>query len=78
MREFLLRSFQGENIMLKDLSCLHDIDVNTQVEKWCFAGPEHSINPFGKLVKSPQIQHINKKNGKAITVQHKKYIMVFL
>ena len=73
MREFLLRSFKGENIMLKDLSCLHDIDVNTQDEKWCFAGLEYGINPFGKLVKQAQKQIINKKNGKAITIQHKKY-----
>ena len=72
MKEFILRCLDGENTILQDLSCLHDIDVNTQDEKWCFAGPEYSINPFGKLVKSPQIQQINKKNGKNVTIQLKK------
>ena len=51
MREFLLRSVEGESKMLKNLSFLTETDVHTQDEVWCLAGPEHSINPFGKLIK---------------------------
>ena len=50
MKEFILRCLDGENTILQDLSCLHDIDVNTRKVKWCLAGPEHGINPFGKLI----------------------------
>ena len=73
MKEFILRCLDGENTILQDQSCLHDIDVNTRKVKWCLAGPEHGINPFGKLIKQPQKQNINKKTGKIFIQQHKKY-----
>ena len=73
MREFLLRSVEGESKMLKNLSFLTETDVHTQDEVWCLAGPEHSINPFGKLIK--QRGTINKKTGKPVS--HRKYFHGF-
>jgi len=73
MINFLLQTMRNEKEILQDLSFFFEKDVNTGEEKWCLAGPEYSINPFGKLVKSPQIQQINKKNGKVSIIQHKKY-----
>jgi len=73
MEDHLLRGLKGEKDMIEKLSCLTEQDVKTKQERWCMAGPKHSVNPFGKLVKENQEQKVLKKSGKIIITKHRKY-----
>lgn len=73
MEEHLLRGLKGEKEMLEELSCLTETDVMNRNERWCIAGPKHSVNPFGKLIKENQEQKVLKKTGKVVITKHRKY-----
>ena len=49
----LLLGLKGEKDMMANVPCLTMLDVDTGETRWCLAGMEHSMNPFGKLVSKP-------------------------
>lgn len=56
-KTFLLMGFKGEQDMMENLNFLTMRCIDTGKIMWQLATHEYDINPFGKLVKRPQVMN---------------------
>ena len=55
-KEFLLRSIHGETDLMEKLSICTNTNRYTGKRQWISSSIDYSINPFGKLVRTPAVK----------------------